>query len=69
MGLVEKIEAEAPLPEAKSVASQTPLARVMVTVRLGGGGPRTITTVTVPSALGVEDKVGGAGRPFWLPVM
>jgi hypothetical protein len=47
------------------VASQVLFPRVMVTVKSGGGGPRRMTTVTLPLPLAVADKTWGAPkRPF-----
>jgi hypothetical protein len=69
-GFDEKMEAEGPVPEARSVASQVPFSRVMMTVKSGGGGPRRMTMVTLPFALALADKTWGATkRPFWVPVM
>jgi hypothetical protein len=69
-GFAEKMDAASPLPEARSEASQVPFSLVIVTVKLGGGGPRWMTTDTLPVALATADKTWGAlNKPFWVPVM
>ena len=69
-GFVENMDAIGPLPEARSEATQWPFSRLMVTVKLGGGGPRWITTVTLPLVSATADKTCGAVvKPFWVPVM
>jgi hypothetical protein len=68
--LAEKMDAAGPVPEARSEASQRPLTRVIVKVKLGGGGPRWMTTMTLPLLSATADKTWGATkRPFWVPVM
>ena len=49
-GLAAKMEADGPMPVARSVADQTPSRRVITTVRSGGAGVtgRRMTMVTVP---------------------
>ena len=69
-GLDEKIDADGPVPEARSDASHLLFSRVMATVKFGVAGPRWMTTVTFPSAPETADKTWGAVRmPFWVPVM
>ena len=69
-GVAERMDAAGPVPEARSEASQRPFSKVMVTAKLGGGGPRWMTTVTLPLASATADKTWGAVfKPFWVPVM
>jgi hypothetical protein len=69
-GFAEKIDADGPVPEARSVANQVPFMEVIVTVKSGGGDPLLITTTTLPSCLAIADRpVGAVFKPFCVPVM
>src|SRR5450631_1281044 len=70
-GFAAKMDAAAPVPEARSEASHVPFSMDITAVRLGGGeGPRWMTTVTLPFAPSTADNALGAfHRPFCVPLM
>jgi len=59
-GFAEAMDADGPVPEARSEASHVPFSLVMTAVRSGREGPRWMTTVTLPFPPATADNTFGA---------